>query len=355
VAGEDGECGFGCGFFVMFATDLAPGLAAACAIAPALLLLWLVIAADSRPEPPRVVWMCVALGAVSVVPVAWVELWLLHHLLFSINPLVEAGQNALWVAAVPEEIAKVGIIAAVALRAREFDEPMDGVVYGAAVGLGFAAVENFLYVTQNANVFAVAVIRGVMSVPFHGALGAIAGAYLAGARFGGALGAHQHGGWWRSRRFALAWLIPVVLHALFDWCVFSLGVLGKQNAVAPSAATGGLIFLIIVIWIVVGFGSMVFAVLLARRIAHRQKAYLKTKRVPPMHWRAIWARSLCGLGFSVVAVVLLVRSDLTGRLCGLVIGAIAIAISAHCAKYLNAVAQATQRGIAAAARARATG
>ncbi|MGC1359229.1 MAG: PrsW family glutamic-type intramembrane protease, partial [Xanthobacteraceae bacterium] len=179
----------------MFASDLAPGLAAACAIAPALLLLWLVIAADSRPEPPRVVWMCVALGAVSVVPVAVAVLWLLHHLLFSINPLVEAGENALWIAAVPEEAAKVAIIAAVALRSREFDEPMDGVVYGAAVGLGFAAVENFLYVTQNANVFAVAVIRGVMSVPFHGALGAIAGAYLAGARFGGALGAHRHGGW----------------------------------------------------------------------------------------------------------------------------------------------------------------
>lgn len=57
----------------MFASDLAPGLVTACAIAPALLLLWLVVAADSRPEPPRVVWMCVALGAVSVLPVAVVE------------------------------------------------------------------------------------------------------------------------------------------------------------------------------------------------------------------------------------------------------------------------------------------
>src|SRR5579863_8057492 len=113
----------------MFASDLAPGLVAACAIAPALLLLWLVIAGDSRPEPPRVVWTCVVLGAISVLPVAWVELWVLHHLTFSINPLLSAGESALWVAAVPEEIAKVGIIAAVALRSRDFDEPMDGVVY----------------------------------------------------------------------------------------------------------------------------------------------------------------------------------------------------------------------------------
>jgi protease PrsW len=120
--------------------------------------------------------------------------------LFSVNPLVSAGENALWIAAVPEETVKVGIIAAVALRSREFDEPMDGVVYGTAVGLGFAAVENFLYVIGNAHLLVVAGMRGIMSVPFRGAVGAIAGAYIAGARFGGALGAHRHGGWWRTRR-----------------------------------------------------------------------------------------------------------------------------------------------------------
>jgi RsiW-degrading membrane proteinase PrsW (M82 family) len=327
----------------MFASDLAPGFVTACAIAPALLLLWLIIAADSRPEPPRVVWVCVALGAVSVLPVAAAELWLLHHLTFSINPLLRAGQNALWIAAVPEETIKVGIIAAVALRSREFDEPMDGVVYGTAVGLGFAAVENFLYVMGNANLLLVAGLRGIMSVPFHGAVGAIAGAYIAGARFGGALGAHKHGGWWRTRRLVLAWLIPVVLHGLFDWCVFSMGALSKQSAAAPSAGKGGLILLIVVIWLVVGFGSIALAVHLARRIAHRQKAYLDTKRLPPAHWRAIWARSLGGLGLSVVAVVLLVRGDFTAKYIGAALMLGAVAISAHCAKYLNDVARATHR------------
>jgi protease PrsW len=327
----------------MFASDLAPGFVTACAIAPALLLLWLVIAGDSRPEPPRVVWTCVALGAVSVVPVAAVELWLLHHLTFSINPLISAGENALWIAAVPEETIKVAIIAAVALRSREFDEPMDGVVYGTAVGLGFAAVENFLYVRGNANLALVAGMRGIMSVPFHGAVGAIAGAYIAGARFGGALGAYRHGGWWRTRRLILAWLIPVVLHALFDWSVFSLAALGKLSAAAPSARVGGLILLVLAVWLMVGFGSIAYAVRLARRIARRQKAYLDTKRLPPVHWRAIWARSLTGLGLSVVAVVLLVIGNFTAKLGGLVVGAIAVAISAHCAKYLNDVAQATHR------------
>jgi RsiW-degrading membrane proteinase PrsW (M82 family) len=327
----------------MFASDLAPGLVAACAIAPALLLLWLVIAGDSRPEPPWVVWTCVALGAVSVLPVAWIELSLLHHLAVSFNPLVSAGENALWIAAVPEETFKVGIIAAVALRSREFDEPMDGVVYGTAVGLGFAAVENFLYVRGNANFALVAGLRGIMSVPFHGALGAIAGAYIAGARFGGALGAHRHGGSWRTRRLILAWLIPVVLHALFDWSVFSLAALGKLSAAAPSAGTGGLILLILALWLVVGFGSIAYAVRLTRRIAHRQKAYLDTKRLPPVHWRAIWARSLAGLGMSVVGVALIVAGNFTAKYIGVALLLGAVAISAHCAKYLNEVAKATHR------------
>ena len=88
----------------------------------------------------------------------------------------------------------------------------------------------------NANLVLVAGMRGIMSVPFHGAVGAIAGAYIARARFGGALGAHRHVGWWRARMFVLAWLIPVVLHALFDWSVFSMSALGKLSAAAPSAA-----------------------------------------------------------------------------------------------------------------------
>jgi protease PrsW len=330
----------------MFVSDLAPGLVTACAIAPALLLLWLVVAADSRPEPPRVVWMCVALGAVSVLPVAVLEFWLLHHIAFAANPLLAAGENALWIAAVPEETAKIAIIAAVALRSREFDEPMDGVVYGTAVGLGFAAVENFLYVKGSPQLVMVAGIRGIMSVPFHGALGAIAGAFIASARFGGALGAHKGYGWPRTRLFVLAWVIPVVLHSLFDWCVFSVAALARQKAAAASASGGGLISLILLVWFVVGFGSIAFAARLAWRIARRQKASLDTKRLPPMHWRAIWARSLCGLGLSVVAVALLIAGDPTAKFVGLVAGAIAVAISAHCAKYLNTVAQVTHRPIA---------
>ena len=247
----------------------------------------------------------------------------------------------------PEEIAKVGLIAAVALESRDFDEPMDGVVYGAAVGLGFAAVEISRPATQNANLVAVAVMRGVLSVPFHGALGAIAGAYIAGARFGGALGAHRHGGWWRARRFAWAWLLPVVLHTLFDWSVFSLGALGRQSAYYSFRRYRRFDF--------------VDPRHLARRrvwdnragrlVGAADRASAKGlpghQGLPPAHWRLIWGRTLCGVGFSIVGIALIVAGALTAKVLGFVGLAIAIAISAHCAKYLSDAAKATHRLVAA--------
>ena len=321
----------------MLLTDLIPGLIVASAIAPALLLLWLVVAADSRPEPPRIVWISVGLGLLSCIPAALLELWLQRHFPITGNSSLVPFETALFFAGIPEESIKVSIIAAIALRARDFDEPMDGVVYGTAVGLGFAALENVLYVASNTDWASVAIMRGVLSVPGHGAFGAIAGAYIARARFGGALGAHRTSRWRRPRLFLLAWLIPVILHTLFDGSLFSLGKLTPETA--DTAEGAAWFWLMLLMALAVGFGAIVFAVLLARRIARRQKVLLQTKRLPPVHWRAIWARSLCGLGTSLVAVALIIAGNSTAKIFGWVLLVVAVGISRHCAKYLNDAAK----------------
>jgi protease PrsW len=179
----------------MLAPDLIPAAMVGAAIGPCLLLLWLAVVADSRPEPPRVVLVAVVLGAFSGVAAGAVEAWLRLHVPLAHNPWLAADEMALLFAAIPEETLKISVIAAIALRARDFDEPMDGVVYGTAVGLGFAALENLLYVGFSPHWQTVAATRAVLSVPLHGALGAIAGAYIASARFGGALGAHKNRRW----------------------------------------------------------------------------------------------------------------------------------------------------------------
>src|SRR5213076_3639574 len=88
---------------------------------------------------------------------------------------------------------KILVIVAISARRRPFADPMDTVVYGAAAGLGFAAYENLAYLVQHSDMWrSLAALRSVLTVPFHGALGIIAGAYLAMARAGTALGAHRH-------------------------------------------------------------------------------------------------------------------------------------------------------------------
>src|ERR1700722_2092951 len=122
-------------FAAMLTAELVPAAIVAAAIAPPLLLLWLVVIADSRPEPARVVLGAVFFGVLSTMVAVVVELGLQKLIPLVHNPWLAAYQGALLFAAIPGEALKFSIIAVLALRARDFDEPMDGVVYGAAVGL----------------------------------------------------------------------------------------------------------------------------------------------------------------------------------------------------------------------------
>jgi len=331
----------------MLESALVPAAVVAAAIAPALLFLWLVVAADSRPEPARVVLGALALGAVSAVAAAIVEIALKQVVPLPADPWLSANVTALFLAGIPEESLKVPLIAAIALRSRDFDEPMDGVVYGTAVGLGFAALENVGYVAgADAQWHTVAIWRSLLSVPLHGAFGAIAGAYIARARFAGVLGSGRGQRWHRQRLFAMAWLVPTVLHTLFDASVFSIK--NFSDAAAGTEEGAGAILLMLLVMLVVGFGTIVYAALLARRIARRQRAWVSTKRLPPAHWRGIWAECLIGIGLCFVAVTLVLTGDAVGKLVGPVLLVAAIALARRCARTLNEAARSRHQPVAPA-------
>jgi hypothetical protein len=262
--------------------------------------------------------------------------------------LPAAIENAVLFAAIPEEVVKVSLIAAIALRSREFDEPMDGVVYGAAVGLGFAMLENLLYVLSDTNWQTVAAVRGVLSVPLHGAFGAIAGAYVARARFTGILGSGRSARWRRPRLFALALLVPTALHGMFDTALFV--VKGAPQGTADSAAGALAILLALLLAALVGIGTITIAIVLGVRIAARQEAWMKTRRLPAGHWRDVWAECLIGLGLSFVGVtVVIAGASAIARAVGLVLVAVAAGLAWRCARRLNEMA-ASRRHHAVAVR-----
>ncbi len=193
---------------------MEPAFALSLALLPAVLLLRYFISKDSFPEPTRVVLTTFGLGCVIILPVIPVALglmWIVETLGLS-APLAGA-LVAFMGAAIPEEGFKWLVLHRYCLRHSAFDEPMDGIVYGAAAGLGFAALENVLYVASGG--VAVAVARGLTAVPMHAALGVIMGEYFGRARF--AEGAERRRLLWR------AWLIPMALHGLYDLPLLTMG------------------------------------------------------------------------------------------------------------------------------------
>src|SRR5580700_3701132 len=211
-----------------------PTVIGTAAVAPALLILWLVIAAGERPGPPVKVWTAFLLGAASISLLRFARAPFMSILTTPENPWVGQALHSVFGVALPEEAVKILVIVAVSARRRPFADPMDTVVYGAAAGLGFAAYENLAYLVQHAEMWrSLAVLRSVLTVPFHGALGVIAGAYLALARGGTALGAHRHNrDWARISSLVLMLFAPAALHAGFDFPLLML----QKNADLDSSA-----------------------------------------------------------------------------------------------------------------------
>ena len=193
---------------------------------PALLLLWYFRSRDRNPEPSRVVWTTFLLGVVIVLPILVVARPATDFAASIRNPLASSLADAFLAAAIPEEFFKFLVLTLYAARHKEFDEPMDGVVYGAVVSLGFAAFENILYCLDGSVTTQVA--RALTAVPAHSFTGAIMGYYVGRAKFGGDEG--------RGRLMLKGLAIATLLHGLYD---FPLMALDQARRAGTEDALGG--------------------------------------------------------------------------------------------------------------------
>src|ERR1700688_1374868 len=277
-----------------------PTVIGTAAVAPALLILWLVIAAGERPGPPAKVWTAFFLGAASISLLGVARAPFASLLDVPGNPWVAQALHSVFGVALPEESVKILVIVAVSARRRPFADPMDTVVYGAAAGLGFAAYENLAYLVQHAEMWrSLAALRSVLTVPFHGALGVIAGAYLALGRSGTALGAHRHHrDWARISSRILILFAPVALHAAFDFPLLTLqqnpDITETTRLILGSAS------------VLIGFSSIAFAVRLVRRVGRHHAPRTEIARERLSQLRRMWALLVVGggAGFAGSAFVL---------------------------------------------------
>jgi protease PrsW len=272
------------------------------AVAPALLILWLVIAAGERPGPPAKVWTAFLLGAASISLLGVARAPFASILAAPENPWVAQALHSVFGVAAPEEAVKILVIVAISVRRRPFADPMDTVIYGAAAGLGFAAYENLAYLVQHAEMWrSLAALRSVLTVPFHGALGIIAGAYLAIARSGTALGAHRHHrDWARLSSRILMLFVPLTLHAGFDFPLLTL-----QQDPDIDASTRSMLGTVSVL---IGFGAIAFAAHLVRRVGHHHAPRTEIARDRLSQLRRMWALLLVGGGAGFIGLTFVLTS-----------------------------------------------
>lgn len=146
------------------------------AVAPALYIVWHFHHADKyKTESVSLLLGTFLLGGVAAVIAALIEP----------QPPSTGGLGTMFLfflvsVALVEELAKFAAVRFFAYRSAQFDETMDGVIFGITAAMGFAAVENIGYVFQFGGL--IAIFRAFVSVPGHAFYGAIIGYYLGEAK-----------------------------------------------------------------------------------------------------------------------------------------------------------------------------
>jgi len=157
--------------FTLLALAIAPGLAIA------LFIYW---KDKFDKEPRKILLISFFLGVVSTIPAVVIESFGASFSL-STDSLPMTLIYTFVIVALTEESCKFFMLRIYAYRKKEFNEPFDGIIYSVMVAMGFATLENIMYVLQYGA--GNAIIRMFTAVPAHATFGIIMGYYAGLARF----------------------------------------------------------------------------------------------------------------------------------------------------------------------------
>jgi RsiW-degrading membrane proteinase PrsW (M82 family) len=206
---------------------------AVASIGPGLLWLWYFYRLDRyEPEPPRTIFKVFLGGILLVLPAGLLEQIWRPQLLSSLNQNDWRGflVLAFLVVALIEEGLKTGFLWWLLGRSRELDEPVDGVIYGITLGLGFASLENFLWASLFG--FKVAMLRAVVTTLAHAAFSGWAGYYLTRYKL-----ENQ-----RLSVLGIGFLLAWATHGFYDFCLLLQRPIGSLLAFLLVATMLWLLF-----------------------------------------------------------------------------------------------------------------
>lgn len=191
---------------------------------PGLLILTYFIFSDRFKEPKKVIITTFILGMVIGYPAGYLNYYI-EQIFSNGNIINDALVGGAFAGALVEEILKFLILYFYIFKHKEFNEPMDAIVYGIVVSLGFALNENYDYVYNLAEQFKatsweIALARSYSAIPMHAACGVIMGFY-----FGQNYFIEQ------GRSFSLALIVPIIIHGSYNFLLSFNGIYAKAIVV----------------------------------------------------------------------------------------------------------------------------
>jgi len=187
-------------------------------IVPPILILLFFVLTDRFKEPKITIITVFFLGFLICLP-AGILNQLSHDFFFNGSDYSENLTGSFLGPAWAEELLKFSILYLIILKRDDFNEPMDGLVYGVVVSLGFATYENYTYVYEWASTVAkeenydflkfsyhVAKARSYSAIPMHGLNGAVMGYYFGLYAFSG-----------NKNYLALSLILPYLFHGFYNF------------------------------------------------------------------------------------------------------------------------------------------
>lgn len=191
----------------------------AAALLPPLILLRVVYRMDTvESEPGELLRSLFLRGVLAMVPIFFLELACDQFVdFFPFGSLAYLFLSYFVVPGFVEEGVKYRVLYGRTWNDGNFDYRFDAVVYAVFVSLGFAAVENIMYVMTTG--FGTAVMRALFSIPGHAMFGVVMGVGYGAAKALEAQG-EPHRAALRRRR---AWIAAAILHGFYDFLLVGFG------------------------------------------------------------------------------------------------------------------------------------
>ena len=205
-------------------------------ITPVLIFLYLIFKKDKNKEPIGLLAKCFFGGFISIVIALIIAFSMTYIGTAFQSPLFKSFYDAFFVAAIPEEFAKFIILYWIIWKSKFFDEHYDGIIYAVFVSLGFALVENIMYVSE----IRIAFWRAILAVPGHGLFAVAMGYFLSLAKFYKQTNVQKY--------LVLSLVVPMGLHGTYDFLLMYVSSLTEADAGFAVILLGIFTVFIIFLW-----------------------------------------------------------------------------------------------------------